>query len=296
MPTATTESGGPVADGPPDSVVAVGIGHSGRGGHRDQPGLVGSARREPELAGRAGGRTAGGCVAGLADERDRVRTAGLGDRSRRAGRPARGAPGPAATGGLALLPGRERRRRGRGRRGGQRNQWLGPDLRGLPVHVADQLQRVQPHRHDATVLAREDAHGAAGHRGPPDLAPGDRPGGREPRRRVVTSRRPRHASVPYIASLIPMRTSHQFTGEEVAKPASMASCITHQNCGVSTAARPPTTAGSTMSWARAIRPYIPTCQDVIDSVSALIACHRLRPAGWSTIGAIAKYWKAIPIR
>ncbi len=37
----------------------------------------------------------------------------------------------------------------------------------------------------------------------------------------------------------------------------------------------------TTSWASAISPYIPTCHDVIDSVSALTACHRLRPADWS---------------
>lgn len=52
--------------------------------------------------GRARRRAAGGCVAGLADERDRVRPAGLGDRPRWTGRSARGAPRPAERAGPAL--------------------------------------------------------------------------------------------------------------------------------------------------------------------------------------------------
>ena len=55
----------------------------------------------------------------------------------------------AAAGGLAVLPGRERRHRDRGVGGVERPLGLDPASRGLPLPLGDQLQRVQPDRHDA---------------------------------------------------------------------------------------------------------------------------------------------------
>ena len=84
--------------------------------------------------------------------------------------PDRGGPVPPrpqrpAACGLAVLAGRERRRRHRGRDERERPVGVDAGVRGLPLPVADQLQRVQPHRHHAAQQPGEAADGGPGHRG-----------------------------------------------------------------------------------------------------------------------------------
>lgn len=62
----------------------------------------------------------------------------------------------------------------------ERADWI-PDIRGLPVPVHHELQRVQPHRHHAVDQPRQDPYGGAGHRRADHLAARHRPRGRRPR-------------------------------------------------------------------------------------------------------------------
>ena len=75
------------------------------------------------------------------------------------------------------------------------------------------------------------------------------------------------------------------------KPAIMANCMMNQNM---------TIFGSTGSSRMrncpiAMAPYMPTCQEISDSVSALSASTMPRPGDRFRIGTIAKYWKTTPI-
>ncbi len=43
-----------------------------------------------------------------------------------------------------------------------------------------------------------------------------------------------------------------------------------------------------------MKPYIPICQDVSDSVSALMAAQIAGPGARSRIGLMEKYWNTMP--
>lgn len=77
-----------------------------------------------------------------------------------------------------------------------------------------------------------------------------------------------YATLDLIRSFTQSRISHQFTGNDVTNPTSMASRITAENTGVSTAAAPSNQAGRIANCAIAIVAYMPTCQALSDSTSA----------------------------
>lgn len=71
-------------------------------------------------------------------------------------------------------------------------------------------------------------------------------------------------------------------------------CMMTQNSGVTTLARPPSSDGTTANWAIAITPYIPTCQERIESVSVFNAAIIPSLNDRDRMGAVEKYWNTIP--
>ena len=60
-------------------------------------------------------------------------------------------------------------------------------------------------------------------------------------------------------------------GQEVKKPQIIARCIMNQNPTVSVSSFSPRPVWKMANWATAMKPYMPTCQAVSESVSALMA-------------------------
>jgi hypothetical protein len=61
------------------------------------------------------------------------------------------------------------------------------------------------------------------------------------------------------------------TGQEVMKPRIIARCIMNQNPTGSVSSLYPRPARKMANWATAMKPYMPTCQAVSESVSAVMA-------------------------